>query len=626
MKVIGTAGHIDHGKSTLVHRLTGIDPDRLEEEKRRGMTIDLGFAWLALPSGAEVSIVDVPGHERFIKNMVAGSGGVDVALLVVAADESIMPQTREHLDILHLLDIRRGVVALTKRDLVDEEWLELVTEEVAEALRGTVLEGSPIVPVSARSGQGIDSLLAEMDRAVESVDVRPDHGFPYLPVDRSFTVAGFGTVITGTLHGGVLRSGTEAEVVPAGLRVRARGLQSHQQPVEMAFPGSRVAVNLSGVSRHQVRRGDVLAPTGSIVPIKRFDAWLSVLSDVPFPLRHDLEVALHVGSAERPARLFLLDSAELRAGESGWVQLRTDEPIAAVRGQRFIIRLPAPARTVAGGQIVDVAPRQRRQPEERVARLTGLRSPDLMVAALATLVGERRRSAAQVARTLAVSSERADELLDSLATLGSAVKLGASYLHTDVWADLEARTRTVLDAFHSSQPLARGMGREELRSRLVIPKSDWVYVVRRLEERGGVAERAGLLSLPEHVGGLGSRRAEADRVLRALLDDPFSPPSGEDLISRAQAGGDVLQAMVEAGEIVRLGEGLYYERQAYLRAVSRILDLMRSEGEISVAQVRDGLDTSRKYALALLEYLDGEKITRRVGDVRVAGARAEVCV
>ena len=378
MYVIGTAGHVDHGKSTLVKTLTGIDPDRLAEEQRREMTIDLGFAWLTLPSGRSVSLIDVPGHERFIKNMLAGVGGLDAALLVVAADESLMPQTREHLAILDLLEVRHGVVAITKADLVDADWLELVREEVAAGLRGTSLANAALVPVSARSGLGLDALRSALDRALDATPSRTAaRGAPRLPVDRSFTIGGFGTVVTGTLIDGPLSVGQELVVLPAGLRARVRGLQSHKQREETALPGTRVAVNLAGVHHSEVARGDVLALPDSMIPTSMLDVQIRVLADAPAPLAQNDGLDLFTGAAEVRCRLTLLDAERLPPGASGWAQLRLERPVAVARGDRCILRVASPSRTVAGGTVVDPhPPRHRRFRPEVVAALETLARGD----------------------------------------------------------------------------------------------------------------------------------------------------------------------------------------------------------------------------------------------------------
>ncbi|HEU5368442.1 MAG TPA: selenocysteine-specific translation elongation factor, partial [Ktedonobacterales bacterium] len=364
MSCIGTAGHVDHGKSTLVTALTGIDPDRLAEEKARGMTIDLGFAWLRLPGGREVSIVDVPGHESFIKNMLAGVGGIDLALLVVAADEGIMPQTEEHLAILDLLRVSRGVVALTKCDLVEEDWLELVREEVAARLSTTTLADAPILPVSAYTGAGLPELLAALDALLETTPGRQNLGRPRLPVDRVFTIQGFGTVVTGTLLDGAFSVGQEIEILPQGLRARIRNLQTHKTSVETAQPGGRAAMNLAGIAKTDLARGDVITLPGRLRPTTLLDARFELLESAPRPLPHNAEVDLFVGAKEVRAHVRLLDSDELQPGERGWVQLRLAEPVAVARRDRFILRIPSPSLTIGGGEIIDTQPRhhKRRQP------------------------------------------------------------------------------------------------------------------------------------------------------------------------------------------------------------------------------------------------------------------------
>ena len=357
MYVIGTAGHVDHGKSTLVKALTSIDPDRLPEEKEREMTVDLGFAWMTLPSGREVSIVDVPGHERFIKNMLAGVGGIDLALLIVAADESVMPQTREHLAILDILRVTRGLVVVTKTDLVDEELVELVKAEVEDTLQGTSFEGCPMVGVSAYTGDGLDDLRGMIDRILDDTEMRRDLGRPRLPIDRCFSISGFGTVVTGTLIDGSLAVGQEIELAGSQQRARIRGLQSHKTKVSSAEPGVRLAVNLSGISRDDIDRGEILTSPGWLRPARRLDARLRMVSDTPHPLRHNEGVTFHLFTSESPARVRLLDAEQLEAGSEGWVQLLLEEPLAMVKGDYFVVR--SSENTLGGGQVVDPNPRRR---------------------------------------------------------------------------------------------------------------------------------------------------------------------------------------------------------------------------------------------------------------------------
>ena len=357
MRVIGTAGHVDHGKSTLVTALTGINPDRLKEEQEREMTIDLGFAWMALPDGEPVGIVDVPGHRDFIENMLAGVGGIDAVLFVVAADEGVMPQTREHLTILDILQVQGGVIALTKCDLVDDpEWLELVKNDVRQAVQGTILADAPLVAVSAFTGAGLDELKNTLGAVLAERLPRPDLGRPRLPVDRVFSMPGFGTVVTGTLVDGVFRIGDEVEILPGGLRGRVRGLQAHKHSEESAAPGSRTAINIAGLSHEQVRRGDVIAHPGVYLPTSWLDVHFRLVADASSPLKHNTECKLFIGAAEVPVRLRLLGSEELLPGQEGWLQLELRQPVVAMRGDNYLLRRPSPGETLGGGVVVDPQP------------------------------------------------------------------------------------------------------------------------------------------------------------------------------------------------------------------------------------------------------------------------------
>src|SRR6266705_2698909 len=393
MSCIGTAGHIDHGKSTLVKALTGIDPDRLAEEKERGMTIDLGFAWLKLPGGREVGVVDVPGHEGFIKNMLAGVGGIDAALLVIAADEGVMPQTREHLAILDLLGVRQGVVALTKVDLVDEEWIELVREEVAEQLQPTTLAGAEIIPVSAYTGEGLPALVAQLERIFDETEERQNIARPRLPIDRVFTMTGFGTVVTGTLLDGVFKTGQEVEVQPQGLKTRIRSLQTHGRQVEMTTPGNRVAMNLVNVSRTELERGDVVTLPGQLQRTMLIDARIHLLSDALRPLAHNTLIDFYSGSQEVPAKVRLLDVEELKPGQSAWAQVRLSRPAVIARRDRFILRIPSPSMTIGGGEVIDVHPRYHRRSQPNIlATLEQMAqgTPEEIVLAVLVYASERR--------------------------------------------------------------------------------------------------------------------------------------------------------------------------------------------------------------------------------------------
>jgi selenocysteine-specific elongation factor len=628
--VIGTAGHVDHGKSTLVQALTGINPDRLREEQEREMTIDLGFAWLTLPNGESVGIVDVPGHRDFIENMLAGVGGIDAALFVIAADEGVMPQTREHLAILDLLRIPGGVVALTKIDLIDDpDWLELVQADVSEALQGTVLDGAPIIPVSARTGQGLAELTAALQEVLARTPPRPDRGRPRLWIDRVFTIGGFGTVVTGTLVDGHLEVGQEVEILPRGLRARIRGLQTHKTRIQRAVPGSRVAINLTGISKQDLARGDLVTTPGWLRPTTLTDVRLDLLRDAPFPLKHNAFVKFFCGSAETVARVRLLGTETLAPGESGWVQLELDDPLPLVRGDRFIIRVPSPAVTVGGGEVVDPNPgrKHRRFRPEVLARLETLARGTPAEVLLQTL---ERRGPLTVRDLLEVSGlgEAAPEALAELFSTGDAVVLDAVpepaparlVVSRSWWSATTARMRDELAAYHARYPLRPGMSREELRSALRLDPRAYNGLMARAAADGLVVDEAATVRLPEHQVRFTPQQQQAvDDLLARFRAAPYATPSVKE--AAALVGEEVLGVLLARGDLVQVSPEVLFLRETYEEMVERIRTHIQQQGSITLAQVRDLFQTSRKYAQALLEYLDGVGVTRRVGDERVLAGR-----
>jgi selenocysteine-specific elongation factor len=618
--VVGTAGHIDHGKSALVKALTQIDPDRLEEEKRRGMTIDLGFAYMTLPSGRRVGIIDVPGHRRFLKNMLAGVHGMDAVLLVIAADEGPRPQTREHLAIIDLLGIEHGVVVLTKADLVDDAWLALVREEVAGLLGGTTLEQAPIVVASAVTGEGLTELQAALDGELANTVARPDVGRPRLPVDRSFAMSGFGTVVTGTLVGGPLRQGAEVSVLPAGRRVRIRGLQQHNQPVEEARPGSRTAVNLSGLDHSEVQRGDVLALPGTLPPSRRLDARLHVLPGATRPLRHRQRLLMYHETAEVMVEVSLLEGDELAPGETGWAQLFAAGPLVALDGDRFILRVPSPAATVAGGVIVDHAPRRhRRRDPALISNLAARERADPATAAVLEL-GKHPWGLrdGELARFLGVPSGQLVEVLAPLTQGGVVRRLRSGWLARDQWDGLQSRVTTSLEAYHQAQPLRRGMPKEELRSRTSIPADLFAEVLGQLVDDSRIVQQGGEVAVASRKLFLST---EQETLLGAFLAElgsqPFNPPPLADLLRRHPLTPALLQYLVAAERIVRVNEDTVFVRSAYDEAVRLLRAHLAEHRTLTVAAARDLLGSSRRYVLPLLEWLDAQKITRRVGDDRI---------
>ena len=619
--VVGTAGHVDHGKSALVRALTGTDPDRLEEEKRRGMTIDLGFAALDLPGGNHVAFVDVPGHHRFLKNMLAGVHGFDAVLFVVAADEGPMPQTREHLAIIELLGIAHGVVALTKIDLVDEEWRGLVTAEVRESLMGSRLREAAIVPVSSLTGAGLVDLRAELERLLAAVPPRIDIGRPRLAVDRSFAMAGFGTVVTGTLVDGQLGVAAELLILPGGQRARVRGLQQHGRSVDLALPGSRTAVNLSGVERRELGRGDVLAVPGSLATARRIDARLSVLQDASRPLRHRDRLLLYHGTAELPVEVVLLGGDELPPGRSGLAQLHLQEPLAAVALDRFILRIPSPAATVAGGVILDMNPRRHRRRDRAVMAELEARDGQAPRQRLEAELARNANgmTAHDIALRLGLSVEEAQTLIGQLVESKAAVGLADRFLSLAAWDRIQSRMLSVLSSFHASAPLRQGMPREELRSRGGIPAAVFAAAVARMAaERLLQLVPGGLLALPAHRPRLsendGRRVEEALEELRA---SGLSPPPLSDWMRRHGLNAELFTYLVQEGRVIRVGPETAFARPVYDQAVERLRAHLHDHQAVSVAQARDLLGSSRRYVLPLLEWLDAQKVTRRVGDDRI---------
>jgi selenocysteine-specific elongation factor len=614
MHVIGTAGHVDHGKTTLTLALTGINPDRLEEEQRREMTIDIGFAWLDLPNGERVGIVDVPGHRDFIENMLAGVGGIDAAILVVAADEGVMPQTREHLAILDLLAIPTGLIALTKIDLVsDPEWLELVQLEIMEAVQGTILDGAPIIPVSARTGEGADHLIAAIADMLAHQPVRPDSGRPRLPVDRVFTISGFGVVVTGTLIGGSLSTGQEVELQPANVRARIRGMQSHEESIDCADPGRRLAVNLRGVEKSDLKRGDVLGLPGAWHPTTLLDAWLRYLPGAHLPLEHDDSVKLFVGAAEVMGRVRVLDRERVLPGEESWIQLRLESPLVAARGDRYIIRRASPPETIGGGVILDTAPGQRwkRFRPDVIARFETLRGGDpldIALLELARMRGPLRRE------TLELTLDECDRALAA----GQLRALNDSdwVMHTQAWARLVDKAARILAKFHAAEPLRLGMPRDALRSRLRLDPEPFDVIAGALADSGIVVIERGLVRLPDHMVRFSESQQNALVRLRQEFDSaPYTPPTAAQ--AREIAGEAALTSLIENGDLVRISSEVLLTPDVLREWIDFSRDQLAQGEPLTVAVLRDHFQTTRRYALDFLERLDALGITRRKGDERV---------
>jgi selenocysteine-specific elongation factor len=627
MRVVGTAGHVDHGKSTLVTALTGMNPDRLKEEQAREMTIELGFAWLTLPDGEQVGIVDVPGHRDFIENMLAGVGGIDAVLFVVAADEGVMPQTREHLAILDILQVQGGIIVLTKADLVeDPDWFDLVEADVRQVVAGTILQDAPILRVSARTGQGLGELKQRLANLLAGRPARPDLGRPRLPVDRVFTIPGFGTVVTGTLIDGQLRLGDEIELMPAGKHGRVRSLQTHKKKEEIAVPGSRTAVNIGGIDVDQIQRGEVLSLPGKYLPTQRLDVFFRLLPDASASLHHSSEVKFFTGAAEVVARTRLLGVDELNPGEEGWLQLELNAPVVAVRGDHYILRRPSPAETLGGGTVIDPQPagRHKRFDADVLAKLAALRqgtpadilfqaSLALGPAPLHSLVTRSRLAAGDASAALA--ELMADGQLLALEP-GSLQLTGEQIvISRPLWASETRRALVEVDQYHRAFPLRRGMPREELKSRLKFTPRLFNAALRLWLAENSLVESGLLLAHPQHAVQFNpAQQAQVDRLLQKFASQPYATPSVKEC--QAELGEELYAALIDLGELVQVSPEVVFRRADYDTLVAAVHQQLELTGSLTLAQFRDQFGTSRKYAQAFLEHLDAAGLTQREGDLR----------
>ena len=609
MHVIGTAGHVDHGKSTLVERLTGMDPDRFEEEKRRGLTIDLGFAWLTLPSGNEIGLIDVPGHERFIKNMLAGAGGISVCLFVVAANEGWMPQSTEHLAILEILRVRSGVVAVTKSDSVDAETLAHAVSEVNGRLEGSRLETAPVIACSATSGEGLDDLIAALDEAVAKAPLPADTGRPRLWIDRVFTIAGAGTVVTGSLTGGAVSTGMEVEIAPEGRRARIRALQSHKKSLTSAAPGNRVAINLAGLDKTDADRGDAVVRPGGWRATRRFDAYLEVLDKrligEPYELTGRGSHLLYVGTAETPVRIKLLEDERSTAGGSTVAQLYPRDPLVLQWGDRFVLRDAGRMLTFGGGIVLDpLPPHARRADRDHVERLRAL-------------VGAGRQAALNVLVRSEGRIDHDEALFRSGATEASPDlgRLGRYLVSEEHLAHFASAVRSELRAHHSASPLEGGQRREEVRASLGLDAASFEALLQHLDD---VVAEGALLRLDSFAVDLTPEHSrERDRIVAMLEGTGFSPPTEREL----QADPALIRNLLASGDLVRVGDFLLTRTSAE-RARQIVRNRISTEGPQTVAQIRDALGTTRRYAIPLCEWLDSIGATRRQGDLRALGPRA----
>ena len=627
--ILGTAGHIDHGKTSLIKALTGINTDRLKEEQERGITIELGFAYLDLPSGQHLGIVDVPGHEKFVKNMVAGATGIDIVAMVIAADEGVMPQTREHMEICSLLGIRHGFVALTKTDLVDEEWLELVTEDVRNFITGTFLDGAPIVAVSAANGQGLDRFVATLESLCAKVPSRESGAIFRLPVDRVFTMKGFGTVITGTLASGRVQVGDTVMLYPSGLTAKVRGIQVHNQSVNEASSGIRTAINFQGLDREAVLRGHVLSLPGALKTAYMVDVQLHYLASNPKPLKHRARVRFHTGTSEVLGIVALLEADELAPGQTTVAQVRLDEPVALVRDDRFVIRSYSPIRTIGGGTVINpIAPKHKSFKPEVVAGLQTLASgsAEQIIGQHGIGAGVQGLAFADLKLMTNLADKQLDAVLQGMLSRRILLMVDREnkiFVHGEVFEDLRGQINDHLTRYHNQNLLKAGMPKEELKSKLpaLLDIKLFSLVLNQMIKDNQVVAEEDTVRLAGHKIALKSDQSDLRRkIIDTYRDSGLQPPYFKDIVK--ETGGDpaqakdVLNLLVGEGVMVKVKEDLYFHAQAIEALKKRLVDHLSANGEISTPQFKDMTGISRKYVIPLIEHFDAKNVTIRIGDIR----------
>ncbi len=626
--ILGTAGHIDHGKTSLVKALTGIDTDRLKEEKERGITIELGFAYLKLSNDKLVGIVDVPGHERFVKNMVAGATGIDMVALIIAAEEGVMPQTKEHLEICQLLGVRHGIVVITKIDLVEREWLELVKDEIRESLKGTFLESAPMVEVSSVTGQGLTELLQRLEEVTEAIPQREEGVIFRLPVDRVFTIKGFGTVITGTTISGTISVGEEVTIYPQGLVSKVRGIQVHGQGVTQAFPGARTALNLQGLEKSAIKRGNVVAKRDSLKPTQILDCYLELLPSSPYKLKNRAEVRFHVGTSEIMAKVILLDRPNLSPGDSCFVRFKLAEPVAVLRGDRYVIRSYSPIKTIGGGNILNPCPPENKKlkhinlDELRILNGNNLKDIVEVVTKNADFKG------LTINELIFFANAHEDDLSIILKELIAENKIlnisenTGLYIHMEYFKKAEENLNSLLSNFHLQYPLKLGMHKQELRSRSVISENNILfdYIVEHMKTQGYIVIEKDTVRLSSHIITLDENQKKIkEKILSKYFRMGLQVPTLRELREEINDPrlDEVLDLLVAEGTLVKVKEELLFHTEHIKKAEEQLKEFLLKNGEINPAQFKDLTNLSRKYAIPLLEYFDKRQVTVRVGDKRV---------
>jgi selenocysteine-specific elongation factor len=623
--VIGTAGHVDHGKSTLVKALTGIDPDRLREEKERQMTIDLGFAWLTTPSEKEVGIVDVPGHRDFIDNMLAGAGGIDAVLFIIAADEGIMPQSREHLSILELLEIKQGLIVLTKTDLVpDEEWLDLIKTDIRRFATGTFLEESPIIEVSSVTGKGIDGLLDSIDVMLKNCEPKQDNHRPRLPVDRVFTLRGFGTIVTGTLLDGQFSVGQQVEILPQKIQTRIRGIQSHKKKLEVANAGSRTALNLTGLDVSEIFRGNVVVQIGAYSPTRRIDVRLTMLKDTKTALKHDDIVKFYCGTNQTSARVRVIGKDAILPGEKGFLQLELIDAIVVVKGDHYILRKPSPGETLGGGVILDENPGKRikRFSKHSLDHFQLLEVGTTQEIIFANLQKNNPLTLLSLSEKTGISIEKLkNEIIGSsefeILEIQKEKLLTSSFVTTKaIWQKLTDTILNYVKTFHKKYPLRQGISKDALRRLVDLQPKLFGICVDLFVHTGILSAQGEVIFISGHKPEFDQdTKKSAAKILSRFEKTPYSPPPISELINEFDA--EIIQALINNGDLIQTSEDIAFKKQDYDLMLCELIKYFKVNKEVALNQVRDMFQTSRKYALSFLEYLDKKGITVREGDKRI---------
>lgn len=628
--IVGTAGHIDHGKTTLIRALTGRNTDRLKEEQERGISIELGFTYFDLPSGKRVGIIDVPGHEKFIKNMLAGVAGIDIVLLVIAADEGIMPQTTEHLAILDLIGVDKGFVVLTKADLVDEEWLDMVKEDIKEGLAGTFLENAPIIPVSSVKKTGTDEVINLIERLSIEIEDKQVDDMPRLSIDRVFSIQGFGTVVTGTLLSGLLKIGDEVEIFPKGEIGRIRSLQVHGNSTDTAYAGQRVAINLAGVKRDEIDRGDVIAPKNSMKPTYMLDVKVKLIKSIDRTINNRTRVRLYIGTKEVLARIILLDKDELNPGEECYAQLRLEEPIVAKRGDRFILRFYSPMFTIGGGEILEPNPNKKKRYDEAAIEELKLKEKGDSKDIIEKIILDNSRTFPTIKEISTSTAMLDDKIMKDVLKLkeeGKVVVFNLTkdlhVIHIDYYNDLKSKILDHLESYHKKYPLRLGMLKEEIRSKYlgnIKPLVGERFIDLLIEEGHVEQQKENIYIKGFEVQYNEMQKAIKEEIINKLNASGFTPPKIDELIKsisyEEKEVEEVFLSLVNNGDIIKLNEDVYFYGETLKESTSLIIDHLNKKTYITVAEFRDMLNTNRKIALALLEYFDQIKLTRREGDKR----------